>query len=743
MPVPDYNATRDERRAETLRYLDGLVGEGCGANVSFHWQTYPDKDPANNRDLVATFEGRFLDLADQLDALNARGAAVCVGINEVRVGAPRTNANVIRLRAVWLEEDHAPADMVERVWPQGMAPSMIVSTSGGKAHYYWPIAIEPNGEQALDWWSKWHGIMRHMVRHRGSDPNAAKLSQVLRVPGFWHHKGEPYLVRLSHYQTGSFRFDWLANAFPAPVVELPPPAPLSTPESPMSDGEFARVVHALYAIDPDESRSNWLRCLFALEATGHPQRRDVGDAWSRRGGKYVEGEPERIMAGASLNRDRVARPATIIHLSGELQRESRERGLAMLGGGRSESHTFVDTSYTGPPQRRPMLMPGLVPLGTSFVISGPGGVGKTTHAAAFAAAVACGYPFLALDNIHALANPPPPLNVLFCDFGESYAPELQSDFLAALALPLRRMSASPLAAKLAGERIRIWSMEEGTLPLMTRRNGEWTINGNAFDLLRAGFTTARDAAPANPFGLVLLDNLASLMSGFENDAGAVGLAFEELRRTLREVFGPMVTTGWLAHPSRTGDGAVRGSSVIETKARSVFMLLNPARLTTKSAESKAAMEAMGGIPQDQWRHYRVLVPYKGNFRPRHLDCIVTRLEGDAVVAVPVTERAVAPTHEGLRVARNAALAEWMASANRLMGSGMNGWSMRYFARDCRFTVRGIDIDGLPRTAKERIFIELIEDGVLVPISGTHSRAQLYSVNPNYHPPSRNAIEELV
>ena len=40
-------------------------------------------------------------------------------------------------------------------------------------------------------------VMQTMVERHGSDPNAKDLARVLRLPGFLHQKGVPFMVRLT------------------------------------------------------------------------------------------------------------------------------------------------------------------------------------------------------------------------------------------------------------------------------------------------------------------------------------------------------------------------------------------------------------------------------------------------------------------------------------------------------------------------------------------------------------------
>ena len=59
------------------------------------------------------------------------------------------------------------------------------------------------------------GLMRTMIRDFGSDPQAgADVARVLRVPGFFHKKAEPYLVTIVEASGKRYSREELLEAFP-------------------------------------------------------------------------------------------------------------------------------------------------------------------------------------------------------------------------------------------------------------------------------------------------------------------------------------------------------------------------------------------------------------------------------------------------------------------------------------------------------------------------------------------------
>lgn len=106
-----------------------------------------------------------------------------VTVNETD-GKGRKLANIIRIRAIWHEED-TPCG---KDFP--LEPHLIIESSPGKFHRYWLV-----GDLSQ---TNFSGIMERMIRDYGSDPNVKDTSRVLRLPGFYHQKdpGQPFIVRI-------------------------------------------------------------------------------------------------------------------------------------------------------------------------------------------------------------------------------------------------------------------------------------------------------------------------------------------------------------------------------------------------------------------------------------------------------------------------------------------------------------------------------------------------------------------
>lgn len=150
--------------------------------TSFTFQTFDDK--GGNRDLARIFHGTLEQHSESLKALNARGAGVYFAVNETDLKG-RAAANITKIRAVFVDLDTVDAN---RTFDYALAPSHIVESSPGKHHCYWFLADELPLNQFT-------AIQKKLASMLGGDLKVCDLPRVLRVPGFHHMKGAPFLVR--------------------------------------------------------------------------------------------------------------------------------------------------------------------------------------------------------------------------------------------------------------------------------------------------------------------------------------------------------------------------------------------------------------------------------------------------------------------------------------------------------------------------------------------------------------------
>ena len=187
-PTPD--------KAEAARYLNLL---DSGASF-FTFQTFDDNKERkkaleeSNRQrkregksqlpdpLARIIHGTVDNCWAELVSLNDQGAGIFVTVNETD-GKGRKTENIKRVRAVFVDLDGAPLEPVT----QWRTPHISVESSPGKFHACWIVIDLPLEE--------FEGLQRALAARFDGD-RVHDLPRVLRLPGFIHRKGEPFLTRV-------------------------------------------------------------------------------------------------------------------------------------------------------------------------------------------------------------------------------------------------------------------------------------------------------------------------------------------------------------------------------------------------------------------------------------------------------------------------------------------------------------------------------------------------------------------
>lgn len=274
------NSTRSTECQEKTQRQDvasqflTILDEGA---EDFTFQTFDDSGKGRS-ELARIIHGDIDDVFDQLVELNNKGAGVYVTVNETD-GKGRKKDNIVRVRAIWQEDDRGGAPELP------MEPHIVVQSSPGKHHRY-TLTDTTN----LD---EFDAVEQRLVDDYGSDPNAKDITRVLRLPGFFHMKDpeNPHLVTIVS-QSNEQPIPWnkCKELFP-PVERGKAGVPLISP----GDGEIdriAQVYSALYFLDPDMGYLDWLKVGMALHhgAGGGQDGLALWDEWSQRGSLYNEGE---------------------------------------------------------------------------------------------------------------------------------------------------------------------------------------------------------------------------------------------------------------------------------------------------------------------------------------------------------------------------------------------------------------------------------------------------------------------
>lgn len=167
----------------------------------FTFQTFGDDKKA--RRLNKVIHG-FKNL--DLELLNQQGAGVFLNICETD-GRGRKTENIKKVRAVFADLDGAPLDPV-----LNYNPSMVVETSPGRFHAYWLCHDLPLSE--------FTPTQKAIAAKFNSDHTVCDITRVMRVPGFYHQKHEPFLSKIVFASHHVFKADDVRTMFP-PIKRSP------------------------------------------------------------------------------------------------------------------------------------------------------------------------------------------------------------------------------------------------------------------------------------------------------------------------------------------------------------------------------------------------------------------------------------------------------------------------------------------------------------------------------------------
>lgn len=168
-------------RDQAQQFLDLLESGG-----EFHFQYAPEAAGSNVK--AGYIRGTLDDVWSRLVKLNDAGAAIWVQIN---AGTGRKDSEIERVRAYFVDIDEG--DGAALLDPVAEADP-IVESSPGKFHGYWLAGNVP-----LD---QFKPRQQALADRFQGDPTVCNLGRVMRLPGFLHQKGEPFMSRILRTKKG-------------------------------------------------------------------------------------------------------------------------------------------------------------------------------------------------------------------------------------------------------------------------------------------------------------------------------------------------------------------------------------------------------------------------------------------------------------------------------------------------------------------------------------------------------------
>lgn len=180
---------------QTVRFLSAL------SSSDLHTFQTLDDSGAKRKGLIGIQNGRFEKLADKLASLNLKGAGVFVMVNQGD-GKGRCKENVTGARALFVDLDNAP---LEPVLAAKIPPRIIVETSPGKWHCFWPVVDMPL--------SMWTAAQKKLAETFGGDPSVNDINRVCRLPGFIHNKRQSVVSQLIRCEDRPLTWAEMVDAF--------------------------------------------------------------------------------------------------------------------------------------------------------------------------------------------------------------------------------------------------------------------------------------------------------------------------------------------------------------------------------------------------------------------------------------------------------------------------------------------------------------------------------------------------
>jgi hypothetical protein len=170
-------------KIESLRFIESLTR--CSSS-EVTLQTFSDTGNSVPN-LARVLHGSFSANVDRLIDLNERGAGIFVMVNASDLRGRRA-ANVVAVRAAFVDLDGAPLDVVG---DSPVKPHIIVESSANRYHAYWVLKGCPL--------EAFTSLQKALAERFDGDPKVCDLPRVMRLPGFYHRKADPFLTHVISY----------------------------------------------------------------------------------------------------------------------------------------------------------------------------------------------------------------------------------------------------------------------------------------------------------------------------------------------------------------------------------------------------------------------------------------------------------------------------------------------------------------------------------------------------------------
>ncbi|MGY2905232.1 DNA-primase RepB domain-containing protein [Bradyrhizobium sp. URHC0002] len=282
--------------------------------TSFTFQTVDDDRDRNRPQLRRVLHGNLDQHVAILTRLNNKGAGVFVTVNETDLKG-RKAENVVQIRAVFLDLDGSP---LQPVLENQVQPHIVVETSAGKFHAYWRVKDLP-----LD---DFQGVQQAIANRYQGDSSVCDLPRVMRLPGFYHRKREPFRVRIySSIET---------PPYPASYFERPPAEPhRSGDKEEVTTREIILATAALEVLPPamEWKNRNYIGMATWRATDGHDEGLEAWCRWLERSGRFNERAARRQWKRYCKSKPVKLGLGTLIFLADVADPEWREKLVELWG----------------------------------------------------------------------------------------------------------------------------------------------------------------------------------------------------------------------------------------------------------------------------------------------------------------------------------------------------------------------------------------------------------------------------
>lgn len=261
--------------SDTINFIDSINGGEFAIN---HFRAIHPKTSD-----VKSFSGYIEEIHPHLKLLNESGYGIFMTIN-ITDGQGLKNQNVVGLTAFFMDFDDPQRDNLTDIESLPIEPSFIIETSPNKYHVYYILNDTPPV-------NCFTAIQGQLASRYNTDSCVKDPARVMRVPGFNHTKGAPFLTKIIA-DTGEYHeFEDIKKKFKLSEIQHSPIPVINNNIAQRlkpSELQLECIEKLLNNIPPDIEYHEWRNVIAGVvEKLGQfDSVINLLDNWSQKGNKY-------------------------------------------------------------------------------------------------------------------------------------------------------------------------------------------------------------------------------------------------------------------------------------------------------------------------------------------------------------------------------------------------------------------------------------------------------------------------